>query len=59
MALAPRLRLARIDSAAKMAPAMAAGVCKTLWSMSDIVALIDEAATPPQPRGPYRQHVAA
>jgi hypothetical protein len=34
----------RINSAVKMSPAMAAGVSKTLWTMADIVGLIDAAA---------------
>ena len=44
----------RINSAVKMSPAMAAGVSDTLWSMADIVALIDEAEGPPKTRGPYK-----
>jgi hypothetical protein len=46
---------ARINSAVKMAPAMAAGVSKTLWSMADIVGLIDAAEGAPKKRGPYRK----
>jgi hypothetical protein len=34
---------------------MAAGVSKTLWTMDNIVALIDAAATAPKPRGPYKK----
>ena len=45
----------RINSAMKMAPAMAAGVSKTLWTMSDIVALIDKAAPATTKRGPYKK----
>ena len=46
---------ARINSAVKMAPAMAAGVSKTLWTMDNIVALIDAAAPAPQKRGRYKK----
>ena len=46
---------ARINSAVKMAPAMAPGVSNTLWAMDDIVALIDAAAPAPKPRGPYKK----
>ena len=38
-----------------MAPAMAAGVSKTLWSMHNIVALIDGSAPVPRKRGPYKK----
>jgi hypothetical protein len=43
----------------KMSPAMAAGVSTTLWSMEDVVALIDAAALKPGPRGPYKKSLAA
>lgn len=33
---------ARINSAVKMSPAMAAGLSKTLWDVADIVRLIEE-----------------
>ena len=45
---------ARINSAVKMAPAMAAGISDTLWDMADIVKLIDDAAPKPGRRGPYK-----
>ena len=32
---------ARINSAVRMAPAMAAGISKTLWEVSDIVRMIE------------------
>jgi len=33
---------------------MAAGISKMLWSMEDVVALIDARAEAPKPRGPYK-----
>jgi IS1 family transposase len=44
---------ARMNSAARMAPAMAAGISKRLWDMADIVKLMDDAAPKSGPRGPY------
>lgn len=46
---------ARINSAVRCAPAMAAGLSETLWSMADIVALIDAAAPTSAKRGPYKK----
>lgn len=46
---------ARINSAVKMAPAMAAGISDRLWSMTDIVGLIDQAEGEPRQRGPYKK----
>lgn len=37
----------------KMTPALAAGVSQTLWSMDDLVAMIDSKADAPKKRGPY------
>jgi len=45
----------RINSAVKMAPAMACGISSRLWEMSDVVALIDAASAPSKPRGPYKK----
>ena len=49
---------ARINSAVKMAPAMAAGISSRLWEMTDIVALIDGREAPPKKRGPYKKKAA-
>jgi hypothetical protein len=49
---------ARINSAVKMAPAMAAGISTRLWEMADIVGLIDAAEGPAKPRGPYKKRAA-
>ena len=45
----------RINSAVRMAPAMAAGISDRLWDMADIVKLIDEAAPKPGRRGLYKK----
>ena len=42
----------------RVAPAMAAGLSATLWSMEDVVALIDAQAEAPKPRGPYKPRAA-
>jgi len=36
-------------------PAMAAGISDTLWSMTDLVVMIDAALPKPAKRGPYRK----
>lgn len=46
---------ARINSAVRCSPAMAAGLSSKLWSMADIVKLIDVAAPSPSKRGPYNK----
>ena len=39
-------------------PAMAAGISKTLWTMEDIVALVDAAAPKPGRRGSYKKRIS-
>jgi hypothetical protein len=46
---------ARIHKTLRMTPAMAAGVSDRLWSMEDVVALIDLRAPKPAKRGPYKK----
>lgn len=44
----------RIHKTLRVTPAMAAGISKTLWSMEDVVALLDAREAAPAKRGPYR-----
>src|SRR6266478_537032 len=44
----------RIHKTLRMTPATAAGISDRLWSMEDIVALIDAAEGEPKKRGPYK-----
>lgn len=46
---------ARIHSSIRVSPAMAAGVTDTLWSMDDIVALVEAREAAPKKRGPYKK----
>lgn len=46
----------RTHKAHKLSPAMAAGVSDKLWSMEDIVGLIDARAPKPGKRGPYKKN---
>jgi IS1 family transposase len=44
----------RIHSSLRITPAMAAGVTARLWSVKDIVDLLDSAEGEPKKRGPYK-----
>jgi IS1 family transposase len=44
----------RIHRTLRMTPAMAAGIETRLWSMEDIVALVDAREEAPKARGPYK-----
>ena len=44
----------RIHKTLRTSPAMAAGIETRLWSMEDVVALIDARETEPKKRGPYK-----
>jgi hypothetical protein len=45
----------RIHSSLRVSPAMAAGVSDKLWSLDDVVALIEAREQPPKKRGPYKK----
>lgn len=49
----------RIHKTLRCTPAMAAGVATRLWSMEDVVALIDAREAPPKKRGPYKPRALA
>jgi IS1 family transposase len=49
----------RMHKTLRCSPAMAAGLSKTLWSMEEVVALIDARAEAPKARGPYKPRKVA
>jgi IS1 family transposase len=48
----------RTHKTLRMTPAMAAGVSKRPWEISDIVALVEAAEVKPAKRGPYKKRAA-
>jgi IS1 family transposase len=48
----------RIHKTLRVSPAMAAGVTDRLWSIADIVDLVDAAEGEPKKRGPYKKRAA-
>jgi len=49
----------RIHKTLRMSPAMAAGVTDKLWSMADLVAVLEASEEAPKKRGPYKKRVSA
>jgi hypothetical protein len=48
----------RIHKTLRVTPAMAAGVTDRLWSVADIVAIVEAAEAVPAKRGPYKKRAA-
>ena len=48
----------KTHKAHKLSPAMAAGITDKLWSVDDIVSLVDASETKPDKRGPYKKRAA-
>ena len=49
----------KLHKAHKLTPAMAAGITDKLWSVEDIVALVEASEPKPGKRGPYKKRQAA
>jgi hypothetical protein len=49
----------RIQPSTRVTPAMAAKVTDKLWSMEDVVALVEAAEPAPKKRGPYKKRERA
>lgn len=45
----------RVHQTLRMTPAMAAGVVDRLWTMADLVAIVEAAEAKPSKRGPYKK----
>jgi hypothetical protein len=49
----------KLHKAHKLTPALAAGITDKLWSVEDIVALVEASEPKPGKRGPYKKRAAA
>ncbi len=49
----------RVHKTLRITPAMAAGVTDHVWSVADIVSMIEAAEPTPAKRGPYKKPTAA
>ncbi|MGH8712842.1 MAG: IS1 family transposase, partial [Casimicrobiaceae bacterium] len=49
----------RLHQTLRVSPAMAAGVTDKLWSLDDVVALIETDEQQPRKRGPYKKRIEA
>jgi hypothetical protein len=48
----------RIHHSLRVSPAMAAGISDKLWSMEDLVAMIEAREPAPKKRGPYKKRIS-